>query len=430
MNPLAIELNRKLEGTAAFALLSSLGKRFYFPKGIVAQSMEATKHAHRYNATIGTAGQKGKPLFLPSIRQLIPSLDPEEIFPYASTPGLPELRDLWKKNMEKKNPDLAGKPTSHPLVVAGITSGISIIADLFIDPGDTIIIPDMFWGNYRLIFEVKKEANIVSVPFFNDNGKLDLPSLQKTIERHGSKEKLIILLNFPNNPTGYSPTVDEIEPLVEVLYKAADSGSNLLVITDDSYFGLFFEDNIYPQSVFAALAGLHRNILAVKLDGSTKEDFVWGFRIGFLTYGGKGLGTEHYHALEQKTMGLIRSTISNSSRLGQSLIIRALKSSSYEREKEENVRIVKEKYDKIKEILAKRDKDSPLQPLPYNSGYFMCFRLERGSAEKLRQYLLYERHIGTVSIEDRLLRIAYANIDTGDMEELFEEIDRAVREIC
>jgi aspartate/methionine/tyrosine aminotransferase len=429
MNPLAIKLNNKLEGTAALELLSALGKRFFFPKGIVAQSVEASKYAHRYNATIGMARYRGKPLHLPTIRKLIPELDTEEIFSYASTPGILELRELWKKNMEKKNPDLTGKPTSLPLVVAGITTGISVAANLFVDKGDIIIIPDMFWGNYRLILEGKKEGTIISVPFYNEEGKLNLCKLEETIYNNASKGKLVLLFNFPNNPTGYSPLNDEIPPLVSMLKKAADTGLKLLIITDDSYFGLFFENNIFTQSIFTVLAALHPNILAVKLDGSTKEDFVWGFRIGFLTYGGKGLTPEHYHALEQKTMGVIRSTISNSNRLGQSLIIRALKSSTYDREKEENFRIIKAKYDRVKEILGRKRKKSPLKPLPFNSGYFMCFRLEGGSTEKLRQYLLFERGIGSVSIEDRLLRIAYANIDTENMEELFHEIYSAVEKI-
>ena len=93
------------------------------------------------------------------------------------------------------------------------------------------------------------------------------------------------------------------------------------------------------------------NILSIKLDGSTKEDFAWGFRIGFLTYGGKGLTKEQYSALEQKTEGVIRATISNSNKLGQSLLIRALKSKTYSEEKSGNLKILKAKYEKVKELM-------------------------------------------------------------------------------
>ena len=430
MNQLALELNKTLEGTTALELLSDLGKRFFFPKGIVAQTSEAAEHAYRFVATVGMAKNKGKSINLPVIRNLIPELDPDEIFPYAPTPGVQELRVLWKEHMIKKNPDLNNKQTSLPLVVAGITTGISILADLFVDPGDVILIPDMFWGNYRLILEGKKQGKIVAFPFFNYENKLNLEALEQAIEENASRGKLIILLNFPNNPTGYAPLKDEIAPLVSVLEKAAKKGLKILSIIDDSYFGLFYEDAIFPQSIFSSLAAIHPNILSIKLDGSTKEDFVWGFRVGFLTYGGQGLTTEQYTALEQKTKGVIRSTISNSNKLGQSLLIRALKSPTYQKEKAENIKILKAKYLKVKEILDRSGNNSLLKSLPFNSGYFMCFRLEKGSTEKIRQYLLYEKGIGTIAIDDKHLRIAYALVEMENLEELYEELFKAAEVVA
>ena len=56
--------------------------------------------------------------------------------------------------------------------------------------------------------------------------------------------------------------------------------------------GLVFRDGIYQESIFTLLADAHPGVLAVKIDGATKEDCVWGYRVGFLTYGFKvdGLG--------------------------------------------------------------------------------------------------------------------------------------------
>ena len=135
MHPLAEDLNRTLEGTAAGDLLSGLGRRLYFPKGIVAQSAEAKKLAKRINATVGLATRAGKPMFLDSIRGQIDKIEPDEAFPYAPTQGVEALRELWKKELLRKNPDLAGKAFSMPLVVPGLTAGISTLADLFAGPG-------------------------------------------------------------------------------------------------------------------------------------------------------------------------------------------------------------------------------------------------------------------------------------------------------
>ena len=55
MNRLAEELNQTLSDSIAYGFLSPLGRRMYFPKGIVAQSDEAKEKAKRYNATVGLA---------------------------------------------------------------------------------------------------------------------------------------------------------------------------------------------------------------------------------------------------------------------------------------------------------------------------------------------------------------------------------------
>ena len=63
----------------------------------------------------------------------------------------------------------------------------------------------------------------------------------------------------------------------------AEAGCNVVAIADDAYFGLFYEDSL-KESLFGKLANLHPRILAIKLDGATKEEFVWGFRTGFITF--------------------------------------------------------------------------------------------------------------------------------------------------
>ncbi|MCI2127969.1 MAG: aminotransferase class I/II, partial [Sphaerochaeta sp.] len=67
MQALAMELNKTLEGTVASDFLSDVGKRIYFPKGIVAQSAEAKTKATLYNATIGMATKDGQPMYLSDI---------------------------------------------------------------------------------------------------------------------------------------------------------------------------------------------------------------------------------------------------------------------------------------------------------------------------------------------------------------------------
>ncbi len=427
MNSIAVELNQVLEGTAAQTLLSDLGKRMYFPKGIVAQSAEAKQKATRYNATVGMATQGPSPMYLSSIHESIPGLDAGDIFTYAPTPGDAKLRAAWKQEMVKKNPLLDGVAISNPLVTSGLTHGILMAADLFLDEGDTIIIPDMFWGNYRLIFEERRESTIVPFAFFAENGMINLEGLEKSIEGTPG-DKAALILNFPNNPTGYSPSTAEAEAIVAILKRQADLGKKILVITDDAYFGLFYEEETAKQSLFAYIADLHENILAVKVDGSTKEDFVWGFRVGFLTYGCKGFTEAQYDALVKKTMGAIRSSVSNCSRPAQSLLLKALQSPTYESEKAEAFKVLKARYLKVREVLAEYSDNDTLVPLPFNSGYFMTFTC-KGDAEALRLHLLETYGIGAISIAGKYLRIAFSSVDVDDVEDLYKTLFDAAGEL-
>ncbi|HUI68919.1 MAG TPA: aminotransferase class I/II-fold pyridoxal phosphate-dependent enzyme [Spirochaetia bacterium] len=428
MNPLAHELNVALDGSVAGALLSDLGKRIYFPRGIVAQSAEAKKHATRANATIGMALRNGKPVYLDVIRSLIPDLDPDEIFPYAPTQGVEKLREAWKKEILQKNPDLGDTPFSLPLVVPGLTAGISTLADLFAGPGDTLVIPDLYWDNYPLIFETRRETAVRTFPFYSNKGGFNGEGLRTALHAGARNGKVILLLNFPNNPTGYSLSKAEAEDVVSTIEEMAASGTKSLVITDDAYFGLFYEPEIYRQSLFARLAGLHENVLAAKVDGSTKEDLTWGFRTAFISLAAKGLAKQHYDALTNKLMGAVRSTVSNSSVLAQNLILHAIASPARQHEKEEAAALLRERYEKVKSILADRA-SKVIEPFPFNSGYFMSFRLNKGDAETLRSALLMQEGVGTIAVNERCLRVAFSQLDLARLEEVYDLIFRTAERV-
>ena len=417
MNPLAIELNNILDETVAGRLLSDLGRSLYFPRGIVAQTAEANKRAHRFNATVGMAYEDGEPIMLSGIRSIVTGLNAEETVAYAPTPGVPELRAVWKREMVGKNPSLAGVSTTEPMVTCGLTNGLLQIAEMFVNDGDPVVMPDMFWGNYRLVFELRRNAKLVTFPLYGEGGGFNVDGLAGALD---GRRKAIVLLNFPNNPTGYTPTAAEASDIVSVLTAHAEAGNDLLVAFDDAYFGLFYDDTLMQESLFAPCAGAHERLLAVKVDGATKEDFAWGLRIGFVTFAGKGLESTHLAALERKLMGSIRATVSNSSRVAQSMLLKGLESESYAQEKARQRAMLKSRFVKVREIVESTD-TSPLVPLPFNSGYFMSFDCTPVNAEELRLALL-DKGIGTISIQDRYLRIAFSTVDERDLEALYREV--------
>ena len=157
MNPLAQELNQIIEGQSPYLMemLSAVGRNLFFPKGILTQSAEAKEKAHQINATAGIAREKGRTMVLEAVTAFVKTIQPSEAFTYAPSYGIPELRHFWQTAVFEKNPSLADKAISLPVVTNGITHGVSTVADVWVDPGDVIIVPDMMWGNYNMIFNVR-----------------------------------------------------------------------------------------------------------------------------------------------------------------------------------------------------------------------------------------------------------------------------------
>lgn len=427
MNSIAQELNAVLEGTVAGKAMSRLGKRMYFPKGIISQAAEAKKEAYAVDATIGIATEKGAPMSLSAIRNALSGLVPGEVFPYAATAGLPKLREAWKKETLKKNPGLEGKAASLPVVVTGLTHGISILADMFLEPGDPVIIPDLFWDNYELIFADKVGADIRCFPLFNAAGGFNVDGLAAELAKVRGK-KAFMVLNFPNNPTGFSLKTAEAATLTAALKAEAEKGTSIVVVCDDAYFGLFYEKDIHTESVFSDLADLHENILAVKADAATKEELVWGLRVGFLSFAAKGLEPKHHEALVQKTMAFIRASISCSNTPGQALVLKALESATHDAEKEVTFAAIKARYVETRKLVGAMK--GPLKALPFNSGYFMTFATPAGKAESLRRLLLEKYGVGTISIQGNYLRVAYSSVDLEDLPKVFKAIDEAAISCC
>jgi aspartate/methionine/tyrosine aminotransferase len=428
MHEIAQQLNRQIEvgNPYVYELLSDLGKNLYFPKGILTQSAEATQKAHRFNATIGIATEEGKPLYLPLIQETLTSYQPKDLYPYAPPAGKAELRRIWLEKMLRENPSLHGKTLSSPVVTNALTHGLSIVADMFIDPNDVLILPDKLWGNYNLIFGVRRDAKVVTFPFFNEEGTINSEGMRQALLSQKARGKAILILNFPNNPTGYTPNEREATAIVAAIKDAAEQGINLVVVTDDAYFGLFYEDSI-TESLFGRLANLHPRILAVKVDGATKEEYVWGFRVGFITFANGN--PDVLPALENKAMGIIRGVISSVSHPSQTIVLKALLSESFQTQKQEKYAILKNRALKVKKLLVSRKYDDAWSYYPFNSGYFMCIKLKTVKAENLRLHLLEHYGVGVISLGENDVRIAFSCVEEEDIEELFNLIYQGVKDL-
>lgn len=399
------------EHPAAARLLSPLGRRAEIPLGIPQQSAQAAGCERQ--ATIGqiTTGT-GVPLTLPSIAEHFAELDARSAFLYAPTAGIKPLREAWKAR-------LAVPGTSLPIVTNGMSQGLSLCADLFGCPDHPLVLADPYWDNYETIWGMRTGAELRSFPFFDAERRFNLAGLSRRLEELRGPASLI--LNFPNNPTGYAPTHAEAEA---ILARVLAHPHPLAVICDDAYAGLYFDPACYGRSLFGELAARadRERLLAVKVDGATKELVFFGGRVGFLTFGVDGAAGE---ALIDKAGALLRGTISSVNAPAQAAVLAALRDPRTPAQQEEVLGLLRRRYDALHTALVAEGVDA----LPFNSGCFALVQLRpEQDAQDVRMRLIREQSTGVIAVPSaNALRVAFCSVDETDIPDLVARIATVVR---
>ena len=395
----------------AFAMLSPMARRAAMPMGIPQQSAQAANCERK--ATIGqiTDGT-GRPLALPSLARYFEHFDPRALL-YAPQHGVAALREAWRRHIADD------APMSLPVATTGITHGLSLAAELFTAPDVPVVVATPYWDNYDLIFTLRTGAPLLTYPFFDRDRRFDVAGLARVLAT--LRGPATVLLNFPANPTGYSPYPDEVAAIVALL---AAHPHPLCVLCDDAYNGLFFDPALYGRSLFGILSRSLDPSRAVvcKVDGATKELVFFGGRVGFLTFSVEGdAGT----ALAEKAAAILRGTISSVSAPMQAAVLGALASPSLGEEKARVMRVMTERWQALTDALAAREVDT----FPFNSGCFALLPLrEDRDCEVVRQRLISEFSTGVISVPaSNALRVAFCSIEAADIPDLVDRLVKGTR---
>lgn len=409
------------EHPATERMLSPLGRRLAFPRGIPFQADEA--RGSRIDATIGqlTDGE-GSPIPLPALLASVDGLDPAATFLYAPIDGPRPLREAWGARERR----LAGGPafaTSLPFLSHGLTHSLSIVSSLFADPDTDIIVPAPAWENYDLIFEMYAGARIVRYAVTTE-GRFDISGLARALAQ--IRTKGIVVLNFPSNPAGWMPTAADVAQIVEVL---TQHPGPLVVVTDDAYQDWVYESDRHPRSLFwdiAAKADPER-LLVLKSDGATKELVFFASRVGFLTHTVTGTGET---ALLSKLKTVVRGTVGCASGPAMAMVQRALLDPNLEHDIAERRALLADRYQVLKSALGSLD-PSKVTIHPFNSAFFVFLELVPGiDAEAVRQRLLRESSVGAIAFRaENAIRLAYCSIHRDRLPDLVDALVHAIGEV-
>lgn len=405
-----LNLTLEREHPAAFRMLSPLGRRSALPLGIPQQAAQSRQC--ELQATIGeiTDGL-GNPMALGSLLASFPALDPKQAFLYAPPSGNRALREAWARRIA-----VPGVPASLPLVTGGVTQGLALCADLFGSPSTPLLLGTPYWDNYDVTFGMRTGMPLRPFPFY-DGDHFNLAGLGAALDALTGPG--VVLLNFPNNPTGYSPA-GETGALVERLL--AHTGP-LVVICDDAYHSFVYEPGVLADSLYDQLAAKAdpSRLLVCRADGATKEMVFFGGRVGFLTFSAEGAAGE---ALVEKATALLRGTVSSLPAPSQLAVLRALSSPSLP---DEIAAVRAELAVRYRALRAALD-EVGLRAAPFNSGCFALLPLpDHLDAETVRQRLIHEQSVGVIAVPSaNALRVAFCSMRAETFPELTRRMVRVI----
>ena len=184
---------------------------------------------------------------------------------YTSNQGLPELRDeISKWNKRKYNLDYS---LDEIIVTCGGSEAIDVSLRACINPGDEVIILEPNYVCYEP--DIILAGGVpVKIRLKNENEfRLTPEELEEVIT---SKTK-ILLMNYPNNPTGAIMTKEDLEKIASVIIE-----HDLLVISDEIYSELTYSGNHYS---IAALPGMRDRTITI--NGFSKTFAMTGWRLGY-----------------------------------------------------------------------------------------------------------------------------------------------------
>lgn len=186
---------------------------------------------------------------------------------YTANAGLASLRaEICNFYARKYNVEY--NPKTEALVTVGGSEGIDMAIRSVISPGDDVLLVEPCFVCYRPIVEICG-GNVITINTkAEDNFKLTAEKIEKAVT---PKTKLIIML-YPNNPTGAVMRKDDLNKISEVIKK-----HDLLVLTDEIYSALTYGNETHIS--IASLPEMKERTIVI--NGFSKTYSMTGWRLGY-----------------------------------------------------------------------------------------------------------------------------------------------------
>ncbi|MBC5628894.1 aminotransferase class I/II-fold pyridoxal phosphate-dependent enzyme [Clostridium sp. NSJ-6] len=185
---------------------------------------------------------------------------------YSANAGFIELREEISKYLDRKY-NLKYNPKDEILVTVGGSEGIDLALRALVGPGDEVIIPEPSFVAYKgCTAFTGATAKVINLRD-EDDFKLTPKQLEDAI----TEKTKVVIIPFPNNPTGAIMTKEELAGIVEVL-----KDKNIIILSDEIYSELSYDK---PHVSIASFPEVKEKTIVI--NGFSKAYAMTGWRLGY-----------------------------------------------------------------------------------------------------------------------------------------------------
>ena len=187
---------------------------------------------------------------------------------YTANAGILELRQEISRYVAKHY-GLTYAPEDEILITVGVSEGLAMALLAYTEPGDEVIIPDPAYVAYPASVELAGGKPVFVPTYPEDDFKLTVAALERVV----TPKTKILVIGYPNNPTGTVMTKDELLSIAEFAKK-----HDLIVMTDEIYCELMYGDAKFTS--FATLPDMRERTIV--FNGFSKAWAMTGMRLGYV----------------------------------------------------------------------------------------------------------------------------------------------------
>lgn len=371
------------------------------------------------DAVIGSLyTEDGKLATLDTVFDTLKNLDDSRLAKYAvSFTGNPDFQKDAIDWVLDGNSNLYKEVIATP----GGTGAVGMSIENCLEPGQTLIIPEIAWGSYALMAQMNN-LNVARYSLF-EGDHFNMASFKQTCQDvMKAQDRLVIIINDPcHNPTGYSMSQEEWKEIIAFLNECSKTHA-VVLINDIAYIDFSYRGR-YAKEYFTCFDEISDNVAVIVAFSLSKSMTSYGLRCGAaIILARTSAAVEELKTVFEKSARATWSNINNGAMETFSTIMEGRKE-DYIAEKQKYVDLLKKRSD----LFINQAREAGLKHYPYKEGFFVTLSMDNETRDAFHQALMDEQ-IYTVKVNNGI-RVAICSMPLKKIDGLAARMKKILDQV-